>query len=140
MTKLFKEGGKQTEPAQQSDVLRIPDSDIIPEWRSFWDGLHSSEENDPNLNTVINDAYLIRNTGITTYSGAALVSQAQSYNLLLNQLNFDQKTDSNIKWNIFLDSKNLSISIEGYQKLLTLVKERLEEYKLVLLHKLNKAK
>ena len=79
-------------------------------------------------------------TGISTRAEAALVSQAQSYNLLLNQLNINPKTDANVKWNVFIDNKNPSVSVEQYHNLLVLVKKRLEEYRLVLLHKLNKAK
>jgi hypothetical protein len=81
-----------------------------------------------------------KNNGITTLSQSGLALQAESYNLLLNQLNLNTKTDANSKWNIFFDNKNPSINIEEYQKLLTLVKKRLEEYRLVLLHKLNKTK
>jgi hypothetical protein len=80
------------------------------------------------------------NYGITARSQSGLALQAESYILLLNQLNLNTKTDANSKWNIFFDNKNPSINIEEYQKLLTLVKKRLEEYRLVLLHKLNKTK
>jgi hypothetical protein len=81
-----------------------------------------------------------KNDGITAMSQSGLALQAESYYLLLNQLNITTKTDANSKWNIFFDNKNSPINIEEYQKLLTLVKKRLEEYRLVLLHKLNKTK
>jgi len=69
---------------------------------------------------------------------ASYALQALSYSFLLNQLNTPQFPETKIKWNTFLKNKNSNISIEEYDQLLKDVKKRLDEYKLVLLHKLGK--
>lgn len=66
------------------------------------------------------------------------LSQALSYSFLLNQLDINRPSESKIKWGTFFKGKNSNISIEEYDQLLKDVKKRLDEYKLVLLHKLGK--
>lgn len=75
---------------------------------------------------------------IGSKGNASYTAQAISYSFLLNQLNINRTPESKIKWDTFFEGKNSNISVEEYGQLLKDVKKRLDEYKLVLVHKLGK--
>ena len=66
-------------------------------------------------------------------------TNAIEYSMLLNQLNF-QPMDSKLKWIVSIDSKHSIPSLYDYNELLKEVKKRLQEYKLILTHKLSAVK
>jgi hypothetical protein len=82
---------------------------------------------------------------LTESSGATGVSNdfalnVKTYQLILNQLDIQQLSKSDLKWNTSSDEINRNFSAKEYQKLLKEVKKRLQEFKLVLANKTGSSK
>jgi hypothetical protein len=86
-----------------------------------------------NINAANTQETSYDNTAIGTPKGAIeLELQAQSYSLLLNQLNFDRSS----KWNTKEVSRK-DFSLKAYQAMLKELKNKLQDYKSVLKNKLD---
>jgi hypothetical protein len=69
-----------------------------------------------------------------------LSKQIYSYQLILRQLDIEQLSKKDIKWDIAPGEINKSLSLKDYQSLLNEVKKRLQEYKLVLANKIGSSR
>jgi len=77
-------------------------------------------------------------TGVT--QSRDLASNVQTYQLILRQLDIEQLSKTNLKWEISSDNVYMNLDVKEYQKLLKEVKKRLQEFKLVLANKIGSAK
>ncbi len=81
----------------------------------------------------------VDNSGLTGTS-ADFVSNIRTYQIILRQLDIQQlsKTDLNLKFSS--EELNRNLDVKEYQRLLKEVKERLQEFKLVLANKIGSGK
>ncbi len=79
-------------------------------------------------------------TGVGMRDKANIVSVANSYNSILNQLNIYGKSDFKNVFNYSEELNGNSLNIEQYNNLLKEVKNRLQEYKLAIVNKINSSK
>jgi len=77
-------------------------------------------------------------TGVT--QSRDIASNVQTYQLILRQLDIEQLSKTNLKWEISSDNVYMNLDVKEYQKLLKEVKKRLQEFKLVLANKIGSAK
>ncbi len=74
------------------------------------------------------------------YDKTNIASVANSYTLIMNQLNIYGKNDFKNVFNYTEELKKDGLNIEEYNNLLKEVKNRLQEYKLVIVNKIDSSK
>jgi hypothetical protein len=67
-------------------------------------------------------------------------SNIRTYQLILSQLDIQQLSKTDLKWEISSDEINRNFNVKEYQRLLKEVKKRLQEFKLVLANKTGSSK
>ncbi|RPI72518.1 MAG: hypothetical protein EHM47_08135 [Ignavibacteriales bacterium] len=87
---------------------------------------------------VTNSPAFRESDGVTTSSD--FVSNIKTYQFILRQLDIQQLSKTDLKLNISLDEMSRNLDVKEYQKLLNEVKERLQEFKLVLANKIGSSK
>ncbi len=80
------------------------------------------------------------NEGTGVSQSRDLASNVQTYQFILRQLDIEQLSKTNLKWEISSDEIYRNLDVKEYQKLLKEVKKRLQEFKLVLANKIGSAK
>ena len=87
-----------------------------------------------------------RNESVTTANNPTLIAsdkygyqvvQVQSFLILLKQLDIKQTTDLNTSNRFLLENSKKQFSIKEYRELLKEVEKRLNDYRLILTHKIN---
>jgi|GEM_PF-2257904 len=81
-----------------------------------------------------------RATDEATPAASDLVSNVKTYQFILNQLDIQQISKTDLKLKISSDELNRNLDVKEYRSLLNEVKRRLQEYKLVLANKIGSAK
>lgn len=82
----------------------------------------------------------VTNSGFGENDKSNILSVANSYNLILNQLNIYGNNDPKNVFNFSEDLNKNGLNIEEYNNLLKEVKNRLQEYKLAIANKINSSK
>ena len=82
----------------------------------------------------------VTNSGFGENDKSNILSVANSYNLILNQLNIYGNNDLKNVFNFSEDLNKNGLNIEEYNNLLKEVKNRLQEYKLAIANKINSSK
>ncbi len=87
-----------------------------------------------------NERVDVTNSGFGNNRKSNIVAVANSYNLILNQLNIYGKNDLKNVFNFSEDLNKNGLNVEEYNNLLKEVKNRLQEYKLAIANKINSSK
>ena len=87
-----------------------------------------------------NERVDVTNSGFGNNRKSNIVAVANSYNLILNQLNIYGKNDFKNVFNFSEDLNKNGLNVEEYNNLLKEVKNRLQEYKLAIANKINSSK
>lgn len=97
-------------------------------------------QNQVNQNTEPSTIPNVRQSDAVTPASNDFVTNIKTYQFILSQLDIQQLSKTDLKLKISFDELNRNLDVKEYRSLLNEVKDRLQEYKLVLANKIGSSK